>query len=183
LQQGLALEPDNPTYVPAYSLLGSALPQAGRVEQSITQLQNGVERDPDDVDVRFNLAKSLLQLRRADEALANFEEVLKHDPDNTEAQKNMAWVLATWPEARVRDGPRAVELAERANQLTDRRNPLITLTLAAAYAEAGRFSDAIKTAEHALQIANESGSVELAQTAREQLALYRSGKPLRENRQ
>ncbi|HJX24636.1 MAG TPA: tetratricopeptide repeat protein, partial [Chthoniobacterales bacterium] len=87
----------------------------------------------------------------------------------------------TSPEARVRDGAKAVELAERANQ-TESRNPAMTVTLAAAYAEAGRFPDAIRTAENALQMANDSGNVALIKLVRGQIILYQSGQPFRDNR-
>ena len=180
LQKAVALEPND---IKTQNGLELALLQTGHGEQSVTELQKALALDPNNLSAHFNLARSLLQLRRADEAIAQLQEVLKIDPNDTEAEKNLAWILATWPEPRIRDGARAVQLAERANQLTDSRNPAIAMTLAAAYAESGRFSDAIKTAEHFLKIANESGSVALAQTARQQLALYRSGKPFRDNRQ
>jgi hypothetical protein len=82
----------------------------------------------------------------------------------------------------IRDGTKAVELAERANRLTDGRNPIMVTTLAAAYAETGGFSDAIKTAESAWQLATDSGNVALAETIRAQIGLYRSGRPYRDVR-
>jgi tetratricopeptide (TPR) repeat protein len=110
------------------------------------------------------------------------QKVLVTDPNDPEAQKNMAWVLATWPEARIRDGAKAIELAERANQLVKGQDPIITLTLAAAYAEAGRFPDAIRTAEAASQLATDSGNVALAKGIRAHIELYRSGHPFRDFR-
>ncbi len=172
----------DPTNVPAYSLLGNALLQAGRADESLPPLQKALSMDPDYAPAHFNLANTLLHLGRADEAVAHLQQVLTLDPGDAEAQKNMAWVLATWPEARIRNGAQAVELAESADRLTGGRNPIMGTTLAAAYAEAGRFPEAIKAAEDALQVANDSGLVALAEALRAHIALYRSGHPFRDNR-
>jgi tetratricopeptide (TPR) repeat protein len=123
-----------------------------------------------------------LRSRRPDEAIVELQHVLRSDPNNTEALRDLAWVLATWPDARIRDGPKAVELAERANKLDQGRDPFISITLAAAYAEAGRFSDAINTAEAALQAANYSGNATSAERIRAYLGLYRLGQAFRDVR-
>jgi protein O-mannosyl-transferase len=176
-----AVEVD-PTYVPAYSNLGRTLLQMGRADESLVYLQKALEIEPDYVAAHFNLANTLLQMRRADEAVSQLQKVLLIDPDDAEAQKNMAWLLATCPETRVRDGAKALKLAERANQLTNGRNPIMGVTLAAAFAETGRFPDAIRTAQNALQLANDSGNVALAELIRAQVALYRAGRPFRDIR-
>jgi tetratricopeptide (TPR) repeat protein len=179
LQRALEIDP---SYVPAYSDLGYALLQKGRVEESFAHLQRALEIDPDYIAAHFNLANTLLQMGRVDEAISHLQKVLTTDPNDPEAQKNMAWVLATWPEARIRDGAKAVELAERANQLTESRDPITGATLAAAYAETGRFPDAIRTAGAALQLAANSGNVALTELIRAQIELYRSGLPYRDIR-
>jgi protein O-mannosyl-transferase len=176
-----AVEMD-PTYVPAHSDLGYALLQKGRVDESFARLQRALEIDPNYKAAHFNLANTLLQMRRVDEGLSHLQRVLTIDPGDTEAQKNMAWVLATWPEAHIRDGAKAVELAEGANRLTGGRNPIIGVTLAAAYAETGRFPDAIKAAEAALQLATDSGNMALAEGIRGHIELYRSEQPFRDVR-
>ncbi len=96
---------------------------------------------------------------------------------------NMALVLATFPETRVRNGTKAVELAERADLLTGNSNPSISATLGAAYAEAGRFPNAITTAERASQLATDQGNTALAEAIRAQITLYQSGLPYRYNSQ
>ena len=179
LEEALKIDPTN---VSTYSTLGYALLQKGQVDQSLASLQRALAIDPNDVAANFNLANTLLQIGRVDDAISHLQKAMAIVPDDAEAQKNMAWVLATWPEARVRDGAKAVELAERANQLTDGRNPIMGATLAAAYAEAGRFPDATKTAESALEMANNSGNVALAELIRGQIALYRAGQPFRDIR-
>lgn len=180
LQKALEIDP---TYVSAHSDLGAALLQKGRVNESFTHLQRALEIDPNHKAAHFNMANTLLQMGRVDDGVLHLQKALTIDPGDAEAQKNMAWVLATCPEARIRDGAKAVELAERANQLTERRDPIIGVTLAAAYAETGRFADAIRTAETALQLATDSGNAALAELVRAHTELYRSGHPFRDNRQ
>jgi protein O-mannosyl-transferase len=172
----------HPNYVFALTHLGTALLLKGRADESLTYLQKAVELDPNYLSARFNLANTLLQLGRGDEAISHLQKALATSPNDPGAQKNLAWILATSPNARIRDGGKAVALAERANRLTNGRNPIIGVTLAAAYAEAGQFSDAVKTAEAARQIASDSGNLQLADGIRGYLELYRSGRPFRDVR-
>jgi hypothetical protein len=93
---------------------------------------------------------------------------------------NLAWVLATHPDAQKRDGPRAVKLAESACQQTRFKITILVGTLAASYAEVGRFEDAIATAEKACQLAQEGGEKELFERNKKLLEIYRNRKPFRE---
>ena len=86
---------------------------------------------------RANLGTAFLQLGRLNEALAHFEKPMEINPLNVEAQNNIALVLATFPETRLRNGTKAIELAERADHLTGNENASINATLAAVYAEIG----------------------------------------------
>jgi hypothetical protein len=101
-------------------------------------------------------------------------------PQSPELLNNLAWILATCPEANVRDGAEAVRLAERACELTRFKRTLMIGTLAAAYAEAGRFADAASTAEKACALAAKSGNEALVGKNQELLHLYRAGRPYRE---
>jgi tetratricopeptide (TPR) repeat protein len=172
----------DPTNAPAYSGLGYALLRTARASESLANLQTALEIDPDYADAHSNLANTLLQLGRTEEAMAHLQRALALNPDDAEAQKNMAWVRATSPDSRVRNGTEAVALAERADRAAGGRNPIMGVTLAAAYAEAGRFPEAIRAAEKALQLANDSKAVPLAEAIRAQLVLYHSGQPFRDNR-
>jgi hypothetical protein len=93
---------------------------------------------------------------------------------------NLAWTLATSPDANVRDGRQAIQLAERACALTDFKQTIFVGTLAAAYAEAGRFDDAIATAQQACDLAAQSGKPDLLKKNQKLLELYRAHKPYRE---
>ena len=111
------------------------------------------------------------------EAIAHFQKALQIKPADPTIQNNLAWVLATCPEASLRDGNKAVELARQANELTGRRNPIILHTLAAACAEAGRFSEAVETAQRALQLAGAQSNANLAGQLQLELKLYQAGSP------
>jgi tetratricopeptide (TPR) repeat protein len=112
-----------------------------------------------------------------DEAITHFQKALQIKPDSAKAQNNLAWVLATALQASLRNGNKAVELAQRANQLTGDGNPVVLGTLAAAYAEAGRFPEAVATAQRALQLAETQSNPALADALRSQMKLYQAGFP------
>jgi Flp pilus assembly protein TadD len=94
-----------------------------------------------------------------------------------EFQNNLAWLLATCPQAALRNGGKAVELAQRANQITGGGNAVILCTLAAACAEAGRFPEAAATAQRALQLARSQSNQPLADELQMQINLYQAGIP------
>jgi len=95
------------------------------------------------------------------------------------AQNNLAYVLASCPDAALRNGTKAVELAQEANQSTGGANLAVLSTLAAAYAECGRFSEAVQTAQRALALAETQSNAGQADLFRSQLALYQAHTPLR----
>ena len=91
-----------------------------------------------------------------------------------------AWILATNPNASVRNGPEAAELAQRAIELSDGENPQILDTLAAAYAEAGWFSEAVQTAQKAIDVATPQNKLILAASIKARRQLYQAKMPFRE---
>jgi Flp pilus assembly protein TadD len=139
-----------------------------------------LEFTPGDQAARLNLANSFANGGKALEAAAQYQEVLRSDPDSLEALNNLAWLLATSEDANVRNGPEAVKLAERACELTHHETSFLG-TLAAAYAEAGRFQDAIATAEKARTQAQNRGETSLEERNQQLLDLYRQGKPYHES--
>jgi len=136
-----------------------------------------LEIEPDYVEAHNNLGLALLQQGRMAEAITHYQKALDIKPDYPEIQNNLAWVLATCPQASLRNGNQAVELAIRANQLTGNKNPLLLRTLAAADAEAGRFSEAVETAQRALQLAEAQSNTALADVIRSELKLFQAGVP------
>jgi len=172
----------DPNQVLAHSALGLALLDAGKPDESIIYLRKALEINPNFADAHYNLGNTFLQTGRANEAIAQYYQTLKINPDDIEALNNTAWILATWPDAAVRDGTRAVDLAERADSFTHGESPVISATLAASYAEAGRVTDAVHTAERALRLAMALGNTARAASIRAQIALYQSGAAFRDRR-
>src|SRR5262249_9551510 len=113
-------------------------------------------------------------------AIAHYRQALEISPGSVDAMNNLAWILATQSDASARNGPEAVRLAEKACELTGRLRALLLGTLAAAYAEAGRYPDAARTAQEACDRATQDGDKILAQKNGELLRLYRENKPYHE---
>jgi spermidine synthase len=113
-------------------------------------------------------------------AVARYRRALELDPYLVEALNNLAWLLATCPEASVRNGTEAVELAEKACQITEYHRTIMVGTLGAAYAEAGRFPEAVATAQKACELASVFKEAALEAKNRELLQLYRAGQAYHE---
>jgi tetratricopeptide (TPR) repeat protein len=178
-ERALQIDP-NQAWV--YSSMGAALLEIGRPNESLAILQKAIELDPKSSDAHYNLGNTFLQMGRGNDAVAHYKRALELAPDDTETMNNLAWTLATSPDALVRDGAKAVQVAERADALTNNASPIISATLAAAYAEAGRFPDAIRTAQRAIQLALSEGNESRAASIRTQLSAYESGKAFRDRR-
>jgi spermidine synthase len=179
LQRSLEIQPNQSS---VHSSLGVVLMELGRLEESLSHLQSAVKLDPESGEAHYNLGNALLQMQQANEAIAEYNEALRLNHDDAEALNNLAWILATSPDALTRDATKAVEFAERADALTHRQNPVIGATLAAAYAEAGRFGEALKSAQRALQLANNEGNAAQADSIRAQIEVYQSGAAFRDRR-
>ena len=173
-QKALEIQPDN---AEARYNLGTVLIQQGRLDEAIAQLQKALEIQPNNASAHKNLGIALLQQGHLDEAIAHFKKSLEIRPNQVEIQNNLAWLLATSPQASLRNGSQAIELAQRANQLAGAKNPNVLCTLAAAYAEAGRFSEAVETAQRALSLAGAQDNTALADDIQSQLKLYQAGVP------
>ncbi len=169
----------NPESFAAHAGLGNALTILGRRDEAEASYRAALERQPDDAESLTNLANLLLARGSVAEACAFYRTVLAKEPDEVSVLNNLAWILATSIEDVVRDGAEAVTLAERARQTEQGRHPVLGLTLAAAYAEAGRFEDAIRTAEDSLRQAESAGNAALMESARTHLQAYRAGKAIR----
>jgi tetratricopeptide (TPR) repeat protein len=114
-----------------------------------------------------------------DEAIVHYQKAIELQPQFIPAQINLAWLLATWPEPSVRNGGKAVALAEQANQFSKNKDPLILRTLAAAYAEAGRFPEAVATAKQALALAVTQSNTGLTNVLQTEIGLYQTNSPCR----
>jgi tetratricopeptide (TPR) repeat protein len=160
--------------------LAVALVRKGLWKEAIPHFEQAVSLRPDYIEAHFNLGDTLYYLAgRPSDALAQWREVLRLDPKHVAVLSETASLLASSPDALLRDGVQAVELAERAAQLTERRDATVLDTLAAAYAEVGRFADAIDITNRTLEFARQQNNAALSARLEARLALYRSGTPFR----
>jgi Flp pilus assembly protein TadD len=176
-EEALRLRPQDAV---AHMNLGVALYEQGQVSEAIQQWEEALKLRPDYAEAHLNLGVALGQLGQGAGAVAHLEQALRLKPGDVSVRSRFAWVLATCEGGSVRNGPRAVELAEGANRLVDGKDPGILTTLAAAYAEAGRFGEATSSARQALELAIAAHNATLASELRVQIGLYQAGTPLRE---
>ena len=170
----------SPTNVFALDGLGYALAQGGQIDNALYYFRQAVALSPTNAFVRLHLGMMLQRKGSAAEAAAEYRRAIESNSNLTAALNNLAWLLATHPDDALRNGAEAVELAKRACELTEEREPIFIGTLAAAYAEAGQFAEAIATAEKARKLALELGQGEIVRRNGELLELYQAGKPVRE---
>jgi len=170
---------EDPHFAEAYYLLGNDLFRTSRIDDAIAAYEGALQNRPVYPEVENNVGLALLKEGRPGEAIAHWENVLANEPDFVPALNNLAWVLAAFPEASIRNGDKALRLADRANQLSGSKDPAVLRTLAAAYAENGRFTEATATAESGLQLANTQNNSALAKIFEDDLAHYRANTPVR----
>jgi tetratricopeptide (TPR) repeat protein len=166
-----------PNHADAQYNLASALLRKGRFDEAIIHYEKALELAPRNADAHANLGSALLAKGRIAEAIGQYKEAVSLSPENVAAQSNLAWLLATSPDSSLRNGPEAVLLAEQASRSSGGKRPLVLRILAAAYAEAGRFSEARATAHEALHAADDQGNSALSDFLRKEIALYESGQP------
>jgi protein O-mannosyl-transferase len=170
----------NPQADLAHNNLGLLLAQAGEFDEAIAHFEQAVRIRPHSAHAHNNLANALRVTGRGREAAAHYESSLKFEPDNLSTCNNLAFLFATSADASLRNGARAIELAERANRLAQGRNPSVLATLAAAFAEAGRFDEAVTTARQALEMASSNPNSQLVARIQAQLESYSARKPFHE---
>ena len=125
------------------------------------------------------MANAQLEVGNTQAAVIQFREALRMRPRWISAANNLAWVLATSPKSDVRNGPEAVQLAEQVCRDTAHRVPSLLGTLAAAYAEAGRFDEAVATTHEAVELALKLRKTDLAEQLEQRLRDYTARRPYR----
>jgi cytochrome c-type biogenesis protein CcmH/NrfG len=170
----------NPKFDEARMQLGNVLVLQKEYEEAAVQFDEVLRLNPKRADAQCALGSVLATQGKAAGAISAYAASLRLEPDSPVVLNNLAWLLATCPDAHVRDGAQAVKYAGRACELTHFGATPIVDTLAAAYAEAGRFDEAVSTAQTACALAEKSGEPALLQKDRERLALYRKHQPYHE---
>ena len=161
----------------AYFNLGTALACRGRFDDAATCFRQALEIQPNHAGVHNGLGLVLAGRARHDAALAHYRTALKLQPGDAEIQKNLAWLQATCPEAALRNGNEAMELARQANQSSGGKRLDILDVLAAAYAEAGWYAEAQAAERKTLELATQQNDRAAAEVIRARLALYEAGRP------
>jgi len=171
-----------PNSADAHGNLAMGLARQGKNGEAIVHLTEAIRLNPNSAQFHHQLADTLQVENRIPEAVTHYRETLKLRPDSVLALNNLAWILATHADGALRNGAEAVRYAERACELSGRKEPALMGTLAAAYAETGEFAKAVTTAEKAIELATAAGRKELAATNQKLLELYRAGHPFREGK-
>ena len=176
-RQALAIDPD---FADAHLNLGNALRKSGHLDEAIGHLRKVVSIKPDYGTAYSTLGLVFLQRGNVQEAIDSWKQALAINPNQADVQNNLAWLLATTPEASLRNGAKAVTLAQQANHLTGGGNLKVLRTLAAAYAEAGRFEDALATARRAIELGASQKNHDLAAALQKEMRLYEANTPMRD---
>ncbi|OYP36860.1 tetratricopeptide repeat protein [Rhodopirellula sp. MGV] len=159
-----------------------------RPRQAVDLMTAILDRDPKNVGALRTRADAYLNIGEHVKAIEDYDSAIAaigDDDANTQLSSilnNLAWVLATSPEAKIRDGEKAVRLADRAVRLTEEKKPHILSTLAAAYAETGNFEKAIEWSTKAVDTGKEQEHDQVDQL-QEELDQYKAGKPWREKQE
>jgi tetratricopeptide (TPR) repeat protein len=161
-----------------YRKRGDCYAAAGEYVKALDDYTEAIRLDPKS-DLAY-AGRAAVHLRKRDyrKAVADFREAARLDPDDRRPHNYLAWVLATCPEAAVRDGKKAVEHAKRACELSGWREGASLDTLAAAYAESGDYKEAVRWQRRALEVGF-LGMADETEKARERLKLYEAGRPHR----
>jgi tetratricopeptide (TPR) repeat protein len=170
----LRLDPDSLTY----NNRGIAWTKKGEYDKAIADFNQAIRLDPGHVRAWDNRGIAWQGKKVYERAIQNYNQAIQLGPSFASAYNNAAWLLATCPEQRFRDGRRAVELASKACDLTVWSNPHNCGTLAAAYAELGDFDAAIKFQTQAIEL--NPHQPDFVDGANRRLALYRQHKPYRD---
>ena len=177
LRQALASDPG---YAPAHYHLGLVLRRRGDAEGAIREWRRAIDLDPKYAEAHVSLGDALYEQGRTAEALAHWRDGLQLQPNDPPALRRMAWVLATSPDAAIRDGGEAVAFAVRALELSGGKDAQVLDTLAAAYAEKGQFANAALTARRAQARAAQENQPALARDIGVRIALYEADQPFRD---
>jgi tetratricopeptide (TPR) repeat protein len=177
-REGLANDPLNKEL---HLALAIALVHTDQAGEGAAQLGMVVALTPNNPQVRAQVAGLFQVMGQTQSAITQFKEALRLDAYSGEALNGLAWIRAAHPDPQFRDGVEAVALAERACEGTGYQQPLLVRTLAAGYAEAGRFEEAVTTAGKARDLALAAGQPEEAAKIAELISAFRAGKAWREN--
>jgi tetratricopeptide (TPR) repeat protein len=164
-----------PNFAEAHTKLGNLMSLEGDKTNGMSHLYEAMRIDPDFAEGQYALGNELAQQQKFTEAVIHLRAAIKAQPRYASALNDLAWILATEPDPNVRDVPEAIRLAKRACELTWNKEPRLLDTLGVAQSEAGKFSEAIRTTEQAVDIAVLVHDERTAARLRRRLEFYRKG--------
>ncbi len=163
-----------PESAPAHFKLGMLHLRRQEFGLAQAELERAATLDPTLDEPHQKLANLLGNMGDAQAAIRENEIALRLNPNNVAALNDLAWIRASSADAALRSGSEAVRLASKACELTQQTQPYLLGTLANAYAEAGRFEDAVATAQKAVELALKAKLPEVAERNRQLILLYQS---------
>jgi tetratricopeptide (TPR) repeat protein len=169
----------DPKNVHGWQLRGSAYAEKGEKDKALGDFKEAITLDPNNAATYLYRAHLYLVEADPESALADLEEVMRRAPDFPGASNDYAWTLATNPKDSVRNGRKAIEYAKKACHETDYKHAPTVDTLAASYAEAGDWDEAVKWQQEALTLAEKTHPDDV-KGMKERLALFKEKKPFRE---
>jgi len=169
-----------PEFAEAHYQLGGILLHQGHPDEAAAHFRAALQSRPDYAEAHYQLGTLLAGRKQIAEAIAQFREAVRLKPDWLEALNNLAWIFATQPAAEFRNAPEAIRLAAHAVELTRTNHPGPLDTLAAAYAAAGRFPEALAAAQQAITLATAAGQQPMAAEIQKHRQAYAAGQAFRE---
>jgi tetratricopeptide (TPR) repeat protein len=173
-KQTIKIKPD---FAEAYNNLGAVYDKLGRSAEAIDAYRQAIRFKPDFAITCYNLGIVCARLGRSAEAIEAFKQAIRVNPGFAEAYNSFAFFIATNPQIKNRDTNEAIRLARSACELADYKAPAFLDTLAVAQASAGKFSEAIDTANKALNLAEATNQPQIRDTIAYHLSFYKQGKP------
>jgi tetratricopeptide (TPR) repeat protein len=169
-----------PGYANAHGNLANVLVAQGRLDEAITEYQQTLALEPKSAQAHYRFGQALQTQHKYEAAEKEYQKALEWEPRHLPAHLSLAWLMATCPEATIRNGDKAVEQVEQAGLISGAESSQQLDTLAAAYAEAGRYPEAVKTVTRALNLATTNHDETLVNGLRTQLKLYEANAPYHE---
>jgi Flp pilus assembly protein TadD len=169
-----------PNYEKAHNNLGNVMARQGNFEAAVYHYNEALKINPNYAGAYYNLGKIAANQGKIEEAIFYFKKTLEVSPNMAEALYNLSWIAATAKDDKFRNGIEAIKLAEKLCKLQNYSQPLSLDALAAAYAEARRFKEAVLTAQKGLELALEIGPKELSLGLENRLKLYKARRPYRQ---
>jgi len=170
-----------PNIALVHNNLGVVLAKAGRYEEARTNFVRAMELKPDDAQAFYLMGTLHLRMNNPREAIGAFESALQFNRNHLKALAYLTRILAASDDVFIRSGKNALPFAERGLALSENSDPALLETAAMAYAEVGRFDDAIHAQQAATEILKTANESVALSDALRRLALYQARQPCRES--